>query len=110
MGSGATKAPTVSATTTYIVTATDANGCTATANKTIIGAPALTFTATQINVKCFGGNDGSFEMTGAGGTAPYEYSKDDAATFQPSNQFLSLPATTYKIAIKDVNGCVTKCL
>ena len=110
LGSGATKAPTVSATTTYMVTATDANGCTATANKTITTAPALTFTATQVNVKCFGGNDGSFEMTGAGGTAPYQYSKDDAATFQPNNQFLNLPATTYKVAIKDANGCVTKCL
>jgi hypothetical protein len=95
---------------TYNVTVTDANGCTKTDNVTITQPTALSFTTTQANVKCFGESNGSVTITGNGGATPYSYSLDDAATFpNTTGTFNSLSAGTYKPAVKDANGCITKC-
>ena len=83
---------------TYIVTATDANMCTATASVTISQpANALTVTATGTNVLC-AGNTGSATALATGGTSPYTY---DWGTADP----MALPAGTYIVTATDANMC-----
>ncbi len=90
----------------YTVTITDGNGCTANSSGSVAGpSSALSGTiSSQNNVLCKGGSDGSVTVTGAGGTAPYEY-RLDAGSFQPSGTFTSIPAGAYTITIRDANLC-----
>ncbi|MBX7094714.1 MAG: gliding motility-associated C-terminal domain-containing protein [Flavobacteriales bacterium] len=98
----------------YIVTATDANGCTATASTTITssGGPTVT-TSAQVNVLCFGQSTGSFTATASGGSSPYDYvltlGGNTVATFNNvagSQNFSSLAAGTYTVTVTDNNNCV----
>ena len=67
---------------TYSVTVTDANGCTATATKTITQPTTLTATASSTNALCYGCNNGTASVTPAGGTSPYSYVWSNGATTQ----------------------------
>ncbi len=58
---------------TYTVTATDANGCIATASVTITQPTALTLTAAGFPTTCNGGADGSATAIPGGGVNPYTY-------------------------------------
>nr|MBP6386104.1 T9SS type A sorting domain-containing protein [Pseudarcicella sp.] len=80
-------------------TITDANGCTTTVNATITEpAAALSSTlASQVNVFCFGGNNGSVVINSTGGTSPYSIS--------PSTTSLTAGAKTFTVT--DANGCTT---
>ncbi len=83
----------------YTITVKDANGCTNTVPVTI-NEPALALSATagsQVNVSCFGGNDGSVVITPAGGTAPY--------TITPAQTDLTAGLKTF--TVKDVKNCET---
>ncbi len=48
--------------------------------------------------------EGSIEVTGSGGTAPYEFSID-GTTFQSATTFSNVAAGSYTITIRDDNGC-----
>ncbi len=48
--------------------------------------------------------EGSIEVTGSGGTTPYEFSID-GVTFQSSSTFSDVAAGDYTITIRDDNGC-----
>ncbi|MEO1216698.1 MAG: gliding motility-associated C-terminal domain-containing protein [Bacteroidota bacterium] len=89
----------------YTLTIRDVNGCIGTLDVPIgaIGAPTGTL-ATQVDVSCPGGNDGSFLVTGAGGTPPLEFSID-GTNFFPSGSFNNLSAGTYNVEVRDANGC-----
>lgn len=89
---------------TYNVTVTDANSCTTSATAVITQPTALTATAANTNVSCFGGSNGTITVTATGGTAPYTYSSN-GTTFQASNVFTGLAANTYTITVKDANNC-----
>ncbi|MVM36647.1 hypothetical protein GO730_01455 [Spirosoma sp. HMF3257] len=93
---------------TYQIVVKDANNCVTTAQNVTIGQPTLlAFSTTKGDVTgCFGNSTGSISVTTSGGTGPYQYSKDNGATFQASNQFTNLPAGTYQVVVKDANGCV----
>ncbi|MGP8216689.1 MAG: beta strand repeat-containing protein, partial [Bacteroidia bacterium] len=89
----------------YTITATDANGCTATANATITqpAAPAITI-ASQVNVLCFGNNTGSITAnaaTGGTGAFTYAWTPSGGTTLTAS----SLTAQGYTITATDANGC-----
>jgi gliding motility-associated-like protein len=103
-GSLATATITNQASGTYTVTASDSQGCTATTTA-IITEPtplAITFSG-QIDVSCFGGNDGSISATPSGGTPNYSYSwMPGGAT---TNSVSGLTAGTYTLTITDLNGC-----
>ena len=88
---------------TYNVTVTDANNCTATASATITQNPLLTATLVgQTNVLCNGGNDGSFDITVAGGVAPYTYLWSNGDTTQ---DVAGLTAGAYGVTVTDAVGC-----
>jgi hypothetical protein len=88
---------------TYMVTVTDANGCSTTASA-IVAEPttALSASATAVDATCNGIN-GSVDLTVAGGTAPYTYAWDNSATTED----LSVVAGTYMVTVTDANGCTT---
>lgn len=96
------------AATTYNVQIRDANLCVRdldlAANTTITQPTALTATATNTNVSCFGGSNGTITVTATGGTAPYTYSTN-GTTFQASNILTGLAANTYTVTVKDNNNC-----
>ena len=90
---------------TYVVSITDAAGCTASATATITQPTAITATVAKTNVLCNGGSTGTISVNGAaGGTAPYQYSINGGSSWQSSNTFSGLTAGTYNVQIKDNGG------
>ena len=87
------------ATTTYMVTGTDANGCVNTAMTTVTVNPLPTVTANSSAASvCTGG---SVTLTG-GGASTYTWDNNviDAVSFVPT------ATTTYMVTGTDANGCV----
>ncbi|MDX2280653.1 MAG: SdrD B-like domain-containing protein, partial [Saprospiraceae bacterium] len=101
--SATTAAITVSTAGTYTVTVTNAQGCTASATRTLTIAPNLVVASSQVNVLCFGASTGSIDLTVTGGTAPYTY---NWGAGQPTTQDRSgLAAGTYTVTVTDAGGC-----
>lgn len=89
---------------TYTVTIKDSKGCLLTVTAIINQPPPLAITFTnQVNVSCFGGNNGSITGIASGGTPNYIY------TWSPGNingaTINNLAAGTYTLTITDANGC-----
>ena len=84
---------------TYIVTATDALGCTETIAVIIEEPTALTATSVVTDVLCFGSNNGDITITPTGGTAPYSIAWQDV----PDGQ--ELFAGNYTATVTDLNNC-----
>lgn len=93
----------------YEVTATDANGCTATVSVQIDSpAAGLSVTVPSIsNVTCFGDSTGSATALAQGGTTPYIYSWN-SDPFQIGAEAVDLPAGAYMVTITDLNGCTAQ--
>ncbi len=90
----------------YAIVVKDAAGCTGTANAVVGAGVGLTATISKVNTStCL--NDGSIQVTPAGGTAPYTYSNDGGTTYQASNSFSGLGAGNYTIKVKDSKGCTS---
>jgi hypothetical protein len=87
---------------TYSVTATDANGCTASASVTISQPDQLQVSATAASVSCHGGSDGTAQasFTGGTGNATYQWS-----TGNFGEKLSELTAGTYSVTATDANGC-----
>lgn len=85
----------------YVVTITDANGCTATDTGIVgnIGAP--TGTATVVNANCFG-ETGTVTSNISGGQTPYTFAWSDGS----SANTLTAPAGSYTLVLTDANGCI----
>ncbi len=53
-----------------------------------------------------GSTDGTITTYANGGSSPYQYSKDNGATYQSSNIFTGLEAATYALKVKDAANAV----
>ncbi|MFH7036163.1 choice-of-anchor L domain-containing protein, partial [Flavobacterium aquidurense] len=91
---------------TYIVTVTDAKGCTNT-KQIVVTEPltALGATTTQVNVICKGATTGSATAIPSGGTGAYSYSWNTSPV-QTTATATNLAAGTYIVTIKDANLCL----
>uniref|UniRef100_UPI0019D0966D SprB repeat-containing protein n=1 Tax=Yeosuana marina TaxID=1565536 RepID=UPI0019D0966D len=91
---------------TYEFRVTDSQNCTAESSiVTVTPKTTPTFNYTQTDVSCNTGSNGSIVVTAADGIPPYQYSKDNGATFQASNVFNNLSAGTYDIVVRDSKNC-----
>jgi gliding motility-associated-like protein len=89
---------------TYTVTVTDANSCQATRSFTITQPTALSATAaSQTNVSCNGGSNGTATVLTTGGAGGYTYSW---SPFGGTSAIASgLSAGTYTVTVTDANSC-----
>src|SRR5687767_3033656 len=88
---------------TYIVTVTDANGCSKTASVTITQPSTLVATMNApTHVLCNGGT-GSASVVASGGTPAYTYSWSPSGGTAASAA--GLVAGTYTVTVTDANGC-----
>ena len=96
----------VSATTIYNVTATDTNGCTATAAKTITVLPGLALTKVITQPSCNAANgslSGAIDITlsGVSGTPTFIWSNT-----KTTEDLDNLGTGTYIVSVTDANGCM----
>jgi gliding motility-associated-like protein len=101
-----TPTATIMAAGVYVVSVTDANGCSQTASVTIIqpSAPLSSNISGQTNVNCYGYSTGSATVVATGGTAPYIYSWNTTPV-QTTAMASNLPAGTYSVTVTDAYGC-----
>ncbi|HEY0656739.1 MAG TPA: gliding motility-associated C-terminal domain-containing protein, partial [Chryseosolibacter sp.] len=96
---------------TYQVVISDAapGGCVSAATTVTIGVIGnIVPVISKADAACNGVANGSITVSSvSGGLAPYEYSKDNGTTFQPSNVFNTLSAGTYSIVVRDAALCVS---
>ncbi|MFK7775199.1 MAG: S8 family serine peptidase [Saprospiraceae bacterium] len=86
---------------TYIVTASDSRGCTATDNVVITddgGNPVNVSISSSSNVSCNGGSDGSATAAGTGGSTPITYAWNNGGS---SASISGLSAGTYTVTATD---------
>jgi hypothetical protein len=89
----------------YTVTVRDANSC-LTTTTVDVGQPArINVSANSTVVSCFGGNDATVTLTATNGVGAYSYSIDNGDSYQASNTFSNLTASTYAIRVRDANSC-----
>ncbi len=90
----------------YTVTVTDANGCTATNNATVVAGPPcciLAITAASTNPTC-GGTDGSITVTVTTGSGNYTYAWTGGSS--STNTLASIGSGTYSVTVTDITqGC-----
>lgn len=86
----------------YTVTVRDGNGCEKTATFTITEPAAIAVTTVKTNPACYGGNNGTIDITAGGGVAPYSYRWNDNVTTEDRS---GLTAGTYSVQVTDANGC-----
>jgi hypothetical protein len=87
---------------TYVVTVTDANGCTASDQATVSEPPALATTTTITDVVCVGDSNGAIDLSPTGGVLPYSFSWSNSSS---SEDISNLGAGSYLLVLSDSNGC-----
>lgn len=86
---------------TYTVTITDANGCTATASAQVNEPGSLVLIVSTQAATCFGGADGSAQVSVNGGVAPYSYLWSNG---QITSSIGGLSAGNYSVTVTDANN------
>lgn len=83
----------------------DANNCMA-VDTMIVSDPPVFMASVSVsqNVSCYGGNDGSVQLTAIGGTPPYAYSWNTTPV-QTTASATNLTAGTYTATVTDSNNC-----
>jgi uncharacterized repeat protein (TIGR03803 family) len=90
----------------YTGTVIDSKGITYNFNFTIKQPPQLLDSIIkQVNVLCYGGNNGSVSIAAKGGTEPYNYTW--SSSLSTSTSVDSLVAGTYTCIVNDKNSCST---
>jgi uncharacterized repeat protein (TIGR01451 family) len=111
----ALNSPTASGLTvgTYTATVTDVNGCSTQASYTITSPTEIQLSAVASDISCFGGADGSINLTVSGGVAPYTYLWTTGDGIIPPGQAsvedpVGLTVGTYTVTVTDANGCTAE--
>ncbi|RYF76512.1 MAG: hypothetical protein EOO39_05490, partial [Cytophagaceae bacterium] len=93
---------------TWTVTVTDANGCTSAQNFTITAPPAIALTAaSQTNISCFGGSNGTASVnaaTGGAGSFTYNWTPGNPIG-DGTTSVTGLTAGAWTVTATDANGC-----
>jgi len=89
---------------TYVVTVTDANGCSDSISTTITEPTVITITDSITNISCNGEMDGAINLTVSGGVATYGYLWSNGETTAAID---SLAAGIYTITVTDANLCTS---
>lgn len=87
---------------TYASLVTDANGCIFADTLTIDQPTELLTSVIGVNILCYGGNNGSVDLTPTGGTIPYVFAWNSGPN---SEDIGSLYAGYYEVLVTDGNGC-----
>lgn len=92
---------------TYIVTATDTNGCSEEAQVTVEVPDAIVIDATVTDVSCSQGQTelGSIIVEASGGFPPFTYFWNDLVTDPFAQEQYDLEAGDYSVMVTDANGC-----
>lgn len=98
-----TSANTTLAAGNHTVTVTDANGCSAISNVTIIAPfPIFLDSMASTIATCHGANNGTLTVLAGGGAGGYTYNWSNGQT---ANRAIGLVAGTYDVTITDIAGC-----
>jgi gliding motility-associated-like protein len=89
----------------YQYTITDKNGCKFSDTLVVNSPLPLIVNSTSTGITCFGGNDGSINISYFGGVSPYTFSLD-GKKYNGIQNLVGLYAGDYDIFVKDANGCV----
>ncbi len=87
----------------YSYTITDANGCTSTTTISLTEPSAISVSVVSVDATCFGGADGSINLTVTGGTGPFTF--DWNSGMYNTEDLTGLIAGTYVGLLTDANGC-----
>lgn len=99
---------TPASTTTYTVTVTSANGCSATKSATVTVIAGVTITETHVEPTTCASTDGSINITATGaGTLSYAWSTFDGfGAFNPTSEDQAgIGVGTYVVTVTSSNGC-----
>jgi hypothetical protein len=92
----------------WTITVTDGNLCTATQTFNITQSSGLTTSVSgQVNVSCFGGNNGLATVNVSGGTGPGTYTYAWVPGTGNASTVSGLSANTYTVTVTDGNNCST---
>ncbi len=87
---------------TYVVTITDANGCTSSVSITLTQPPPIAIMFSQTNVTCSGNCNGTATANPSGGNLPYTYTWSNGQTTQT---ITGLCVGSYTAIVTDNSGC-----
>ncbi|MGM0551927.1 MAG: T9SS type B sorting domain-containing protein, partial [Bacteroidota bacterium] len=91
----------------YSVTVTDARGCTAGDEVTIIEPEEILVTADITPVDCYGNATGAISLAINGGIDPFSYSWTHNPAME-DNEVTGLTSGNYGVTVTDHNGCTTE--
>nr|WP_299071597.1 T9SS type B sorting domain-containing protein [uncultured Allomuricauda sp.] len=83
----------------------NAGYCEASYDITIVQDAALSISVSDSGIQCSGEAQATITITATGGEAPYQFSIDNGANYQPSNTFVNQLAGSYNIRVRDANNC-----
>jgi gliding motility-associated-like protein len=91
-------------TTSYILTGITAAGCSSVTTTIVTVIPRMVPVTSNTNVSCFGGSDGTANVTATGGRPGYTYSWN-TSPIQTTPLATGLKMGTYTVMIIDSGGC-----